>query len=741
MGAIISGEGLGLFNNHTSLLNQNNRSTLGQASENIFVNAATGNLVLQHQDEQVKGLGLGLGVLRTYNSLGHFDGDNNDQWRLGFLKTISLEGARNQAGSVVTRVTADGFAQRFNYDAAKGEYVSTQGSGAHDTLKFNSDGSAVLNIDGQNIAERYDTQGRLSAMISPDGHETTISYSGSLVSQITTQTQSGTETTLLKYNSQNLLESIQTQAGTGGAHTRVYYGYDANKRLSSVKVDLTPDDNSIADGKVYETKYTYHGDSNRVHTVRQSDGTALTIGYEAHNGDYRVKTLQDGAGRTTVYTYLSDSHTRVTLGQSQVDYYFNNAQLLTATEQVVSNQIIRNEYQYYDSGSAQGKLKAVKDGLGRTTEYHYDERGNLHLEQGPTGVASRAYNSNNQIIYQDLNGEVSRFVYDSQQRLRFTLSRAAANQFAVTEYRYNTLGQRVSQHEYAKAQFDGSQYNESNLTQWVNGIDLSAQRQTQYQYDFRGQLHALTRYESADSEGKGTGESQTVQYVYDAFGKLLSEANASGATAYSYDGLGRLLSTINSQGTHTQTIYDDAKQQLAILNENGTWQTQSFDSTGALTSIAHGTSKGDSSVGMERFYTDEQGRTVVNENTQGARSYVFYDDAGRQAATVDTHGYVTRSTFNNAHELIQSVRYDRALDTSSWLKDSQLTLSLSELDEQLASLSTVAPTLTVKTMSSEPQMMMAMSAMSAATDAPIEGVYQYTLEEGMIEVKRDLTAR
>ncbi|WP_217495725.1 DUF6531 domain-containing protein, partial [Pseudoalteromonas byunsanensis] len=149
MGAIISGEGLGLFNTSTSFSGQQGRAALGQASENIFVNAATGNLVLQHQDEQVKGLGLGLGVIRTYNSLGHFDGDNDDQWRLGFLKSITLEGARNQAGSTVTRVTADGFAQRFNYNAAKGEYVSTQGSGAHDTLKFNADGSALLDIDGQ----------------------------------------------------------------------------------------------------------------------------------------------------------------------------------------------------------------------------------------------------------------------------------------------------------------------------------------------------------------------------------------------------------------------------------------------------------------------------------------------------------------------------------------------------------------------------------------------------------------
>ncbi|ODB34900.1 hypothetical protein BB427_18190 [Pseudoalteromonas sp. BMB] len=446
MGAIISGEGLGLFNNTSSLLGQHTRTALGQASENVFVNAATGNLVLQNQDEQVKGLGLGLGVLRTYNSLGHFDGDNNDQWRLGFLKSISVEGTRNQAGSVVTRVTADGFAQRFNYDAAKGAYISTQGSGAHDTLKFNGDGSAVLKIDGQNITERYDTQGRLSAMVSVEGHETTISYSGSRVSQITTQTQSGTETTLLKYNAQNLLESIQTQAGTGEAHTRVYYGYDANKRLNSVKVDLTPNDNSITDGKVYETKYTYHGDSNRIQSVSQSDGTKLTIGYEAHNGDYRVKTLQDGEGRTTVYTYVSDTHTRVTLGQSQVDYYFDSNKRLSALERVADGQHVRDEYEY----NGAGQITQVRNGLGQAKTYTYDNAGNLTTQTDADGVTvTRTYNAHNQLLSETLGNNTTYYVYDASQRLRFTLD--ADN--SLVEYRYNGLGQRVSQHTYTKASY------------------------------------------------------------------------------------------------------------------------------------------------------------------------------------------------------------------------------------------------------------------------------------------------
>ena len=260
MSAVISGNGLGLFNSSAAMLGGQfdpGKPSLGQASEQVFVNAATGNLVIQGKDEQVKGLGLGLGIVRTYNSEGHFDGDNNDQWRLGFLKSTNLEGARNSSGSVVTRTTADGYAQRFVYDTARKEYVSKAGSGADDTLTFNADGSATLKIDGantKNTQETYNAAGRLTMMQGPQGHQTTIEYTGERASSILTKTATGTEKTALIYNAQGLIEKLETQSGTSGANTRVYYGYDANKRLSSVKVDLTPVDNSIADGKVYETK-------------------------------------------------------------------------------------------------------------------------------------------------------------------------------------------------------------------------------------------------------------------------------------------------------------------------------------------------------------------------------------------------------------------------------------------------------------------------------------------------------
>ena len=49
--------------------------------------------------------------------------------------------------------------------------------------------------------------------------------------------------------------------------TRTRYGYDGYNRLTTVTVDLTPEDHSVADGNSYVTTYTYHGSSKLVASI------------------------------------------------------------------------------------------------------------------------------------------------------------------------------------------------------------------------------------------------------------------------------------------------------------------------------------------------------------------------------------------------------------------------------------------------------------------------------------------
>ncbi|CAH9050506.1 hypothetical protein PSECIP111951_00206 [Pseudoalteromonas holothuriae] len=688
MSAVISGEGLGLFNSSLSQLGSKGSSSgaaLGQASENIFVNAATGNLVLQNQDEQLKGLGLGLGVIRTYNSLGHFDGDNNDQWRLGFLKQIELEGQKNKAGSVVTRTTADGYEQLFTFDTSRGLYVSRQGAGADDTLTFNANGSAIVKPDGATVSEHYNSAGRLTSLIDNNGHKTSIQYSGSRATSIVTTTSNGTEKANLVYNAQGLLEQLSFAQGESKPNTHIYYIYDTNSRLSSVKVDLTPDDNSVSDGKVYETKYTYFGTSNRVEAIRQSDGTSLTVTYEKYGNDYRVKTLKDGEGNLTEYKYLSESHTRVSIANNHIDYFFDQKKRLVSTKRVGDNQVIQQNYSYDNLG----RLNSVTDGMGHITDYEYDNNGNITKQTNANGISvNRKYNNANQLIEEQVGDETTHYIYDAKQRLRFIVNA----QNAVVEYGYNNLGQRSRQHVYTTAHYTSSNMSLAALEQFVANVERSEQQKSTYSYDFRGQLNLVTRYTTTD-EGI-VSEVSSTRYVYDAQGLLLQETTARGektatkgdyTTTYSYDGLGRVLVKTDANKAQTTFTYDDANQKIATHYANGLWETNIFDKTGALTSSAKGVSIDDTQLGQTRFYRDAQSRLVAKQDEQGARSYVFYDTAGQRAATVSSTGSITEYEYDSAGRLSATIGYAQQVSTSNWINSSEkLTKTFAQLKSDIA---------------------------------------------------------
>src|SRR5258706_329601 len=140
MAAIVSGSSLGLLS--SSLYVLGSRGALGQASqgrasEQVFINGYTGNLVIQNRDELLVARGPDVGILRTYNSQGLLNDDNGDNWRLGvYRKVYNLTGTVNTAGSTVTRVAEDGSESVYAYDTTLGKYVCHDGAGAYDTLAF-----------------------------------------------------------------------------------------------------------------------------------------------------------------------------------------------------------------------------------------------------------------------------------------------------------------------------------------------------------------------------------------------------------------------------------------------------------------------------------------------------------------------------------------------------------------------------------------------------------------------------
>lgn len=292
MANVIAGAGLGLFNSFSA-----NSIALGQGKSQVFVNAATGNLVVQNNDETINGKGMAFGLVRTYNSSAGNDGDNNDQWRMGHLSSVVLEGTANAAGSRIRRIHGDGFEQVFEWNGS--QYLSKTGSGAFDSLVWSAGGVVVSFENG--VTETYNTAGNLSKRTDADG-ELRIDYNAqNKASFVALKKTDGTEdlSTLL-YNTDGLLTGLRTSSANG-AQQLVTYEYDGSKRLAKVRIDLTPDNTS--DAIFYETNFTYSGTTTRLETISQSDGSKMTMAYYA---DGRLKSITDALKK--LIQLIRDSH-------------------------------------------------------------------------------------------------------------------------------------------------------------------------------------------------------------------------------------------------------------------------------------------------------------------------------------------------------------------------------------------------------------------------------------------------
>ena len=714
MVAIVAGNGLGLFNTSLNILGGTSalgQSVLGQGGARSYVNAATGNLVLQMQDEQLAGRGLDLFQLRTYNSQGQLNDGDGDGWRLGYESTVRLTaGTANKAGSQVTRTDGDGHETIYTFVAARNEYVSTEGDGAHDTLSYSNasggqwtwaDGSAgrvetyskstapdmiglLVKVtdtqSGNTVALAYDTSGRLTSVKdTASGQELVLTYA----------TFSG-RIRLQRVETRALIESAGgAPTGTlGGLVKQVEYGYDASGRLTTVTTDLTP--SNTTDNVTYVTSYTYDGASSRVASIRQGDGTSVFFTYYA---DGKVATVKDSSSPNAP-VQLSFSYgtnvTTVTDGNGQIwTYKYDGVtrQLTEVTLPGVAGQQLTTKFEY----DADGNVVKVTDAQNRSITYGYDARGNRTLERDHLGnTVTRTFNAANQVLTetryktpdadgagagQPSGGLTTRYVYDSSSRLRFIVSAEGR----VTENRYESYGLLTQTRQYTAATYDVSALaetvspSEAQLNGWVSGLAAKSQVQiTKFDYDLRGQVSRQTSYASADATGAGVldGQATVTEFTYDAHGALLQTIAVRGAnrdqrtvlTSYGYDGLGRMIASTSANGTQT-TAYDGVNRKVVVTNSaTGLVEARSYDTRGRLLSVSF---SGDNSTRETKYVYDNADQLRMVEDAQGGRRYSFFDAAGRLEYTVDATGAVARFEYNAAGQLTRQTRYATQISQAS----------------------------------------------------------------------------
>lgn len=669
MVAIVTGNSLGWNLGSLATLGQQGalgNASQGAAAERVLVNAATGNLVLQDEDSTLLAKGPDALALRTYNSQGLFNDDNGDNWSSGsWLQPLALTGTLNAAGSTLARTDRDGSVALYTFDATAGLYRSSDGAGAHDTITWIAASNQLEWREGSSgLTQRYEASGAFRLLSTSDPSGNTLAYSYDTQNRLVLVADASGEQVFYDYGADGNLQQVRTQAANGSVSTRVRYGYDTLNRLASVTVDLTPADNSVADGKRYLTSYEYEGASKRLARVLQEDGTALAFTYVIDAGKYKVQTITDALGHATVLQYGAGSTTvRDALG-AVTTIEFDTAGRLTRIAPPAGGASSFS----YDAG---GNVQSATDGAGRVVSYDYDAKGNQVLQRDALGNAvTRTFDARNQLQTESIGTLTRRLVYDAGGRnlLRFEIGAEGR----VTEHRYDAFGQRV-----ATIRYGGNPYaigslaptavpTEAAMVSWAGTQSVDTRQRVDLQYDARGSLQTRTTFARLDASGSGIvdGSQGTETFVHDAAGRLLQAIAANGgSTSYSYDSLGRLLASTDASGHVESRQYATGSSYTVSTQASGLTSTSTYDVAGRLTSVAQ--SVGTTALGTTSYTYDADDLLRMTQDPTGVRHWFLYDAAGRRTGEVDDNGTLTETVYDGSGRVAETVTYATVAPTAA----------------------------------------------------------------------------
>ena len=523
----------------------------GQQPTGVYVNAATGNLVVQNNDLNLKTLGTAISITQTYNSDGNLIGQQG--WLIGVGKTIKLTGGTlNQPGSTLINTLPDGSLIVYQYNAAQGDYVSEDGSVESGIICSTATGWTYFDQSSQ-VTESYDQSGRLVKSADSICNATQYNYQGTS-NQLSSIVDASGETIQFGFNAQGQLTGLSEISG-GITTQLISYSYDTQGRLNLVSV--LPNQSG---GTSYTTSYTYVGNTDLLSTLQQSDGTNLTFSYtQTTSGSWYVSTIKDGNGNITKINQTSGSLA------NQFSTVLSNGTATQTTQSVTS--------------TGDGQLN-TKIGAPFYTVTSNDTWASIALTLYGSGNASAALQSyfathgvTTLTTGQQLSGLPANLTYTYTQQLtqgtyivqQGDTWQSVAQKFYGTSVAGNSL-QLASGNSTLIA---GQQivipasllYNAVTAQGGSTVITDADGNATTYIYDASGHVDSMSQ---AITTINGTQATLLTSYQYDVNGRLISKTDPDGNTVnYSYDSFGNLAGTIDGAGNQTAYRYNANGQAIA----------------------------------------------------------------------------------------------------------------------------------------------------------------------------------
>ncbi|WP_306297041.1 Calx-beta domain-containing protein [Nostoc sp. C052] len=562
----------------------------------------------------------------------------------GWASQWDLRATTDSKGNVVIRSVGD--LQRVFEKQTDGSYLEVGGA----NLTINNGEYRLRETNG--LVSLFGTDGKLSYVEDTTGNRISLEYTNNLLTKLV---HTNGDSLTLAYNSQGRISQITDSTGQVSS-----YSYDASgENLLSVTTPQGITNYTYDTGDVAAKKYSL---------LSVTSDLGYQRSFEYDNEGRLTKEFSNGQTQTLTYSYDSTGGVTVTdsTGASQtvlLDDRGNAGQI-----RGVDNQNLLFSY------DADGNLTGATLPNGSKSGYSYDALGNLTKQ---TNLLSQdvkfTYDATfNQLTgFTDLKGNGVSYSYDAKSNLtKITYADGSTQQFSVDaagnitsavnrrgntiQYTYDKDGQ-LTKKQYADNSSVAYSYDtKGNLTSvtdatgtitmqydaanQLTNISYPTGRSLQYTYNADGQRTKLV-----------SQDGYTVNYSYDAVGRLktLTDATGQSIISYDYDSAGRLTNETNGNGTYTSYEYDQQSQLTRLINYKADNTVNSrfeytYDNLGLRTSMT-------TLDGTFKYGYDATGQLTSVVTPDNGTILYQYDAAGNRIAVTD-NGTATNYTSNNLNE-------------------------------------------------------------------------------------------
>ncbi|MFA5688234.1 MAG: DUF6531 domain-containing protein [Kiritimatiellales bacterium] len=598
-----------------------------------------------------------------------------------------------QTNNVYHLMSRDGTKYQFNANGMLNTVVDVDGGTTDFTYNAQTNLQSIADSYGRTMTFTYNIRTNLQTVTDSTGRQ--ISYGYDAFGNLTSFTDAENNTWIYQYNTNHQIIAVidpenitmiqnqydptgcvTQQIGAGSGIWNFYIGGGQGTEEDPFGGQITHwfDDAGRNLGTQnalgYRTRNIYDGQG-RLMAYVDAMGVTNQYVYDAHHNllskTEAVGTLQE---RITKYHYDSLHRPIIVtnaLGHATQYSYDEKHHVLS-----ISNAAYNLEYGYYSNGL----LQTQTDGNGYSTEYFYDNYGNVRLINLPDGsTISNLWSIRGDLLTTwDALENKTENSYDANRQLISTTD-PRSNTMYKTWYDNGLLetevdvGGRTNRYTYTPA------YKVSTVIEPDGSIVSNL-------YDTADRLTAVVTPEGRVTyyELDAIGQSTNIQYPatsigrnFNANGRITETKNAKGEiTHYDYDALNRITNVVHSGqwqatfgydflGNRTQSVNQqtetffayDAMNRLtnSILNAGGLEfrVSNSYDSSGNRTNVVY---PGSFSV---PFLYDENNRLTSVDLSNFGLSEIefFYDSANRMTNVVYPNGVIGDFSYNQNGQIIE----------------------------------------------------------------------------------------